>query len=103
MKRSILFASAMTATAGLFAIGASAQQQGTPTPDPQRLSIAQIATMMESQGYSVFEIELEHGRYDVEMRDSNGMKVEAYLDPTTGAVLPYHGNDDDYRRGWDDD
>jgi uncharacterized membrane protein YkoI len=88
---------------GLLTLGASAQQQGNQVPSPQRMSIAQIATMLESQGYSVFEIELEHGRYDVEMIDAKGMRVEAYLDPTTGAVLPYRGGDDDYRRGRDDD
>jgi uncharacterized membrane protein YkoI len=53
------------------------------------MSIAQIATMLEEQGYTVLEIELERGRYDVEMIDANGMRVEAYLDAVTGAVLPY--------------
>jgi uncharacterized membrane protein YkoI len=67
------------------------------------MSVAQIATMLEEQGYSVREIELERGRYYVEMINSNGMKVEACLDPATGAVLPYRDDDDDYRRDRDDD
>jgi hypothetical protein len=68
------------------------------------MSIAQIATMLEEQGYTVLEIELERGRYDVEMIDANGMRVEAYLDAVTGAVLPYGDDDDDrYERDDDDD
>ena len=63
------------------------------------MSIVQIATMLEAQGYNILEIELEHGRYEVEMTDAKGMKVEAYLNATTGDVLPYR-DDDDHR---DDD
>lgn len=66
------------------------------------MSIAQIATMLEDQGYTVLEIELERGRYDVEMIDANGMRVEAYLDAATGAVLSYREDDDD-RNDRDDD
>ena len=63
------------------------------------MSIAQIATMLEGQGYAVREIELERGRYDVEMIDGKGMRVEAYLDPVTGEVLPYRDDDDRYDDG----
>jgi hypothetical protein len=95
---------AATLAAGLFAIGAQAQvtaaQQPVQTGD--RMSIAQIATMLESQGYTVLEIELERGRYDVEMIDGNGMRVEAYLNAVTGEVLPYR-DDDDYDRDDDHD
>lgn len=101
MKRTILFTAALATAVGMFALGANAQQTGTQTPQPQRMSVSQIATMLEEQGYTVIEIELERGRYDVDMIDSNGLKVEAYLDPATGAVLPYR--DDDDRRDRDDD
>jgi transcriptional regulator of met regulon len=38
------------------------------------------------------------------MIDANGMRVEAYLDAVTGAVLPYRDDDDDrYERDDDDD
>lgn len=103
MKRTILFTSALATAVGLFALGANAQQQVTQTSQQQRISISQIALMLEEQGYTVIEIELERGRYDVDMIDSNGMKVEAYLDPATGAVLPYRDDDDDYRGDRDDD
>ncbi len=104
MKRTILFTASLAAAVGLFALGANAQQQGAQTQQQQqRMSVAQIATMLEEQGYTVVEVELERGRYDVEMIDSKGMRVEAYLDPATGAVLPYRDDDDDYRNKRDDD
>ena len=102
MKRTILFSASLATALGLFALGASAQDQ-TPAQTQNRMSIAQIATMLEDQGYTVLEIELERGRYDVEMIDTNGMRVEAYLDATTGAVLPYRDDDDDRYDGYDDD
>src|SRR6056297_2373919 len=95
MKRTILFSASLASALGLFALGASAQDQ-TPAQTQNRMSIAQIATMLEAQGYTVLEIELERGRYDVEMINADGMRVEAYLNPVTGEVLPYR-DDDDYR------
>jgi hypothetical protein len=101
MKRITLFTASVTTAVGLFALGASAQDQA-PAQAQNRMSLVQIATMLEDQGYTVLEVELERGRYDVEMVDANGMRVEAYLDAATGAVLPYRDDDDD-RHAWDDD
>ena len=92
MKPTILIA----ATAiGLFALGAQAQDTSTQPQSGARMSMAQIATMLEDQGYTVLEIELERDRYDVEMIDANGMRVEAYLNAATGEVMPYRDDDDD--------
>jgi uncharacterized membrane protein YkoI len=103
MKRTVLFSASLATAVGLFALGAAAQDQ-TQAQTQDRMSIVQIATMLEEQGYTVLEIELERGRYDVEMFDANGMRVEAYLDAVTGAVLPYGDDDDDpYERDDDDD
>ncbi|APZ51182.1 PepSY domain-containing protein [Salipiger abyssi] len=91
MKRNILFTASLAAAVGLFALGAQAQDPGAAQTGAQaRMSIAEISTMLEEQGYTVHEIELERGRYDVEMTDARGMRVEAYLNPVTGEVLPYH-------------
>ncbi|MEC3861800.1 PepSY domain-containing protein [Mesobacterium sp. TK19101] len=89
MTRTILFAATLTTAASLFALGANAQSTGTP-----QMTVAQIASMLAEQGYTVREIELERGRFDVEMIDAKGMKVEAYLDAATGEVLPYADDDD---------
>jgi len=90
MKRTILFSTSLASALGLFALGATAQTQAQ-TQD--RMNIGQISTMLEGQGYKVLEIELERGRYDVEMLDGQGRKVETYLDPATGEVLPYRDDD----------
>jgi hypothetical protein len=102
MKRTILFTASLATALGLFALGASAQDQ-TPLQTQERMGIAQIATMLQEQGYTVREIELERGRYDVKMNDANGMRVEACLDAVTGAVLPYRDDDDDRYERDDDD
>ena len=96
MTRTILFTAALASAVGMFTLGAQAQQSA-----PQPMGVKQIATMLEEQGYTVREIELERNRYEVKMTDANGMRVKAYLDAATGEVLPYR-DDDDYRRGDDD-
>ena len=90
MTRTTLLAASLATAAALGALGATAQQAApaqSPAPAQQSMTIAQIATMLEGKGYTIREIEFEHGRYDVEMTDTNGLRVEAYLDPATGAVL----------------
>lgn len=96
MKRTVLFTASLASVVGVFALGATAQQQTVQAQAQDRMSISQIATMLEGQGYRVLEIEMERGRYDVDMLDANGMKVEAYLHPVTGEVLPYRDDDDRY-------
>lgn len=103
MKRTILFTAALASTIGLAALGAQAQSQTQGAQAGTPMGIAQIAALLESQGYTVLEIELERGRYDVEMRDANGMRVEAYLNAVTGEVLPYQSDDDDDDDYRDDD
>jgi uncharacterized membrane protein YkoI len=87
----------LAAATSLVALGASAQQQGGMASAPRQtqapMGIVEVATMLEAQGYTVREIELERGRYEVEMINAEGMRVEAYLDPVTGKVLPYRDND----------
>jgi len=120
MTRTILFGTTLASAVGLFALGAYAQQgqQGQGRLQPAQpmqeqvqvqtqariMTIAQIATQLESQGYTIREIELERGVYEAEMIDANGMRVKAYLNAATGQVLPYgddeggeYGDNDRYR------
>lgn len=105
MTRTILFTAALGSAAALFALGANAQTAQMPqaAPAQQQMSIAEIATMLEGQGYTVREIERERRAYEVEIIDANGMRIEAYLDPVTGAVLRGYDDDHDRRGGRDDD
>lgn len=101
MKKTVLTAALLTAIAGGAGLAASAQASdddnrygaGAP-PLTEWMSIADLATALEAQGYRVLEIEREHNAWDVEMIDANGMRVEAYLDPLTGETLSRRGYDD---------
>lgn len=109
MKRSILFTTSLATAIGLFALGANAESQQQsqvqsqqPALAQQHLTISEIANLLEGQGYTVREIELERNHYEVKMTDAKGMRIKAYLNPITGDVLPYKGSDDDHHRGGHD-
>lgn len=95
MKRNVLFTATLASAAGLFAMGATAQQQGAAPLSKDRMSIVQLATMLEGQGYQILDIELEHGHYEVDMLNDKGMQIEADIDAVTGEVLR-HQLDDRY-------
>ncbi|MEQ9258639.1 MAG: PepSY domain-containing protein [Roseovarius sp.] len=99
MKTIKLAATAFAIAAGLAAVSAQASEDEgrilaeTP-PASEWMSVAELAQKLEAQGYTVREIEMEHGVYDVEMTDANGMRVEAYLHPVTGEPVERRGYDD---------
>ena len=57
------------------------------------MSIGEVVTKLEGQGYKVLGIEIDDGAFEVKAVDANGMRVEADLDPSTGEPL----------RGWKQD
>ena len=68
------------------------------------MPVSDVAAKLEALGYQVLEIEREDGRYyEVEMRDANGLKVEAYLNATTGEPLQMMSDMDDDYSDKDDD
>ncbi|MGE3148088.1 MAG: PepSY domain-containing protein [Pseudorhodoplanes sp.] len=79
-----------TAVLGLSAIllgSASAQTRPNDSTHASRagwMSVSAIVTKLEGQGYTVREIELDDGVYEVKAIDRNGARVEADLDPSTG-------------------
>jgi hypothetical protein len=53
-----------------------------------RLSMVQIAGRVSEQGYTdISEVEREDGGYEVKARDTNGRRVELYVDGRTGQIL----------------
>ncbi|WP_397543779.1 PepSY domain-containing protein [Roseovarius salis] len=99
MKTLKMSVTALAIAAGFAAAGAQASEDensmtGDVPPRSEWMSVSALAQKLEKQGYTVHEIEAEHGVYDVEMTDAQGMRVEGYLDPVTG---------DPVRRGGDDD
>jgi len=51
------------------------------------LSIEQVVTRLEADGYRVHGIELDDGRYEVEAIDQAEKRVELEVDPETGEIL----------------
>lgn len=62
-------------------------------PADQWLSMSEIITRLEAQGYQVVEIERERNAYEVEAIDGNGFRMEAYVDPVTGEPMRDHDDD----------
>ncbi len=58
------------------------------TGDDTELSMEQVLAKLKEQGYSdITEIGREGDQYCVEARDSNGKKVEKYVDAKTGEIV----------------
>ena len=68
-------------------------------PRDQWLPLSEIAEKLTALGYTVEEIEIEDGAYEVEMVDKNGARSEARVHPVTAEILP----DDDEDEDEDDD
>jgi hypothetical protein len=58
------------------------------------MSVGSLANKLEAQGYTVLEVERDDGRYEVEMRDANGVKYEAKIDRSTGEIIKREREDD---------
>lgn len=52
------------------------------------LSMEQIVAKIKDQGFiEVYEVEREHGSYEVKARDTKGALMEIYVDAKTGEIL----------------
>ena len=74
------------------AVGQDITQATAAPAIPMEQALAQL----EAEGYrEVYEIEREHGKYEVKARNREGRIVELYLDARTGATLETEEEDDD--------
>jgi hypothetical protein len=58
------------------------------------MSVAQVTSRLQSQGYTIKKIKFDDGRYKVKAIDASGRKEKLYVSPATGDVVS-KGNDDD--------
>ena len=59
------------------------------------IPMEQVLAQLKAQGYSeVYEIEREHGKYEVKAKNRDGRTVELYLDAATGKALQSEEDDD---------
>jgi len=98
IMRNILSSAAVAGLAAVLVAGVASAQTGRTSdspnaPDSGWMSMGEIVSKVEGQGYRVHEVEIDDGAYEVKAVDANGMRVEADLDPRTGEPL----------RGWRQD
>lgn len=96
MKNATLFATAAAIAIGAFVITAQASEgkllEGIPATG-ERMSISEVVSKLEAEGYSVDEIEFDDGYYDVDLHDANGRDIDADIHPVTGKVLEWEIDD----------
>jgi len=75
--------------AGLIAVGTGTTLAQVTPPAGPALGFGQISDAVTQQGYTeIREIERKSDKlYEVEARDSNGLRAELYVDARTGEIL----------------
>lgn len=91
-RKSTLIATALLA--GLSAAGlAAAAQAGsygapcTTEPKDKWLSLAVIEKIVTDHGYQIAKSKIEESCVEIYARDKQGMRVEFFIDPTTGTPV----------------
>jgi len=91
-----IFAIALTATAlggSVFAASSTADKQSANADD--WLAIPAIYDKVAAAGYSdIFEIERERDGYEIKAVDTDGNRVELFIDPLSGEVLDVRTKED---------
>jgi hypothetical protein len=74
-----------------------AMADGTPdqTAAAGSLSVAQVTSRLQAQGFTIKKIKMDDGRYKVKAVDAAGHKQKLYVSPTTGDVVSKGDDDDD--------
>ncbi|MFX0546602.1 PepSY domain-containing protein [Roseovarius sp. S1116L3] len=96
MKKTL---TAITLIALLPAGAALASDDDCSVPRDQWQSKDAVMNHAEANGWTVREIEVDDGCYEVDARDRDGRKIEVKLDPATLAVVEMEYDDDDDGRG----
>jgi len=90
MKTALITVSA----ALLLTSAASAQAPSVAGSSNDWMSVSALSSQLEAQGYTVLEVDRDDGRYEVEMRDTNGVKYEAKINRITGEIIEREREDD---------
>lgn len=59
----------------------------TTAPEAQWLSIKELQTKVEAQGYTVKKAKLKKACGELYTLDKNGKRVELFVDPTNGKIV----------------
>lgn len=96
MKRIIALAALATMTAGAATVTAHADgddRRILTAPRGEWMSMAEMSSRLEAKGYTIREIDIDDGYFDVELIDENGRRVDADFHPVTGEVLDWDHDD----------
>ncbi|RDV03224.1 PepSY domain-containing protein [Undibacter mobilis] len=85
-KIALLTAAAILATSGA-AYAGSLGRPCTSAPQNQWLSMQQLQSKLEGQGYTVRKAKLAKACGEFYTIDKNGSQVELFLDPTNGQIV----------------
>jgi hypothetical protein len=93
MTKSLPLVAAAALTAGAFAaLPAQASDRNdrvrcTVEAGAQEKPMGEVIADLETKGYKIREMERDHGCYEVEAIDPQGMRVEVDIHPVTGETL----------------
>jgi len=83
--------SAMASEQGQYGQPTATEEIASPG---QYLSMEQVVARLKEQGFeNIYEVEREHGAYEVKVQNSGGDMVKLYVDPRTGNVLRHKLDD----------
>ncbi len=92
--RKFLIPSALAAIVTLGAGVALADSSPDKVAATGSMSVAQVTSRLQSQGYTIKKIKFDDGRYKVKAIDSSGHKEKLYVSPVTGDVVSKASDDD---------
>lgn len=92
MRKFLLASTLMVVLAGGAGI-AMADSSPDKLAAANSISLAQVTSKLQSQGYTIRKIKFDDGRYKVKATDASGHKAKLYVSPVTGDVVS-KGDDD---------
>lgn len=96
MRRMLIVPALVLAAATIAAPAfASNDDSGAMKPQSNWMTIEQLTQKLTGEGYKVRQIKVERKGYEVYAIDKEGRRLEAYIDPVTGALLESESGEDD--------
>lgn len=83
----------LLATGSGLTFASSDDDARTSAPRDQWMTIAQITAKFADEGYDVRQVKEEDGGYELYAIDKDGRRIEAFVDPVTGALLKSENDD----------
>ena len=93
--RKLLIPSALVVALAVGAGVAMADSSPDKVAAAGSISIAQVTSKLQSQGFTIRKIKFDDGRYKVKATDATGHEQKLYVSPVTGDMVSKGDGDDD--------